>query len=75
MTTLLKVLSAEQKEQVEAMAAELKALSAKLAAFRAEQGDNHGLVEQASAYAKMAGDDLEEMVLRAQPSRRRFGSR
>jgi hypothetical protein len=71
-TKFIKIISAEQTETVQAMAAELKALSDKLAAFRAEQGDNKGMVEEAASFAKMAADNLNEMIERAQPSRRRF---
>lgn len=72
-TTYLKVLSAEQKKSVEQMREELVALAQQLQAFRLQDGDNRGLVEEAASFAKMAADNLEELVLRAQPSRRRFG--
>jgi hypothetical protein len=74
-TKFIKIISESQKAEVEAMAAELKKLSEKLAAFRLTEGDNRGLVEAASSYANMAANDLEELVLRAQPSRRRFAGR
>jgi Skp family chaperone for outer membrane proteins len=71
-TTFLKTLTEKQSTELAAMAAELKTLAAKLQSFRLTEGDNHGCAEEAAGFALAAGQSVEELVSRAQPSRRRF---
>jgi Skp family chaperone for outer membrane proteins len=72
-TTFLKTLTEKQNEELSAMAAELKTLAAKLQSFRLTEGDNRGCAEEAAGFALAAGQSVEELISRAQPSRRRFG--
>lgn len=72
-TTYLKELNPKQAEELAAMAAELKALAAKLQSFRLTEGDNHGCAEESAGFAAAASQSVEELISRAQPSRRRFG--
>lgn len=71
-TKFLKIATDEQKKTAEEMREELIEMAQRLQAFVLSEGDNRGLVMEAASYAKMAADNLEELVLRAQPSRRRF---
>jgi Skp family chaperone for outer membrane proteins len=74
-TTFLKTLTEKQSTELAAMAAELKTLAAKLQSFRLTEGDNHGCADEAAGFALAAGQSVEELISRAQPSRRRFGRR
>ncbi len=71
--TYLKLLNPTQSQELAAMAAELKALAAKLQSFRLTEGDNHGCAAEAAGFADAASHSVEELISRAQPSRRRFG--
>lgn len=72
-TTFLKTLTEKQSTELAAMAAELKTLAAKLQSFRLTEGDNRGCASEAAGFALAAGQSVEELISRAQPSRRRFG--
>ena len=71
----LKSLTEKQAAELAGMAAELKALAAKLQSFRLTEGDNRGCAEDASDYATAASNSIAELVSRCQPSARRFGRR
>lgn len=71
--SFLKSLTESQSKELEVMAAELASLAAKLERFRLTEGDNHGCASEAAGFAQAASQSVEELVSRAQPSRRRFG--
>jgi hypothetical protein len=69
----LKSLTEEQNNELAGMAVELRVLANKLAAFRQSHGDNRGCASEAAGFATAAFQSVEELISRAQPSRRRFG--
>ena len=69
----LKSLTEEQNNELAAMAVELRVLANKLTAFRAQHGDNQGCASETAGFASASYQSVEELISRAQPSRRRFG--